>query len=58
MIKPTEKQIHIYCTAELYDKLKVLAELDERPSMSYTVKKLIEKAYEAHLAALKYNLKG
>lgn len=57
-MKPTEKQIHIYCDDELRSKLKALAELDERPSMSFTVKKLIEKAYEAHLAALKYNLKG
>lgn len=56
-MKPTEKQIHIYCDDELRSKLKALAELDERPSMSYTVKKLIEEAYAANLTAIKHNLK-
>ena len=56
-MKPNEKQIHIYCTDDLYDKLKALAELDDRPSMSFTVKKLIEEAYVANLTAIKRNLK-
>lgn len=57
-MKPTEKQIHIYCDDELRSKLKALAELDDRPSMSFTVKKLIEEAYIANLPAIKRNLKG
>lgn len=56
-MKPTDKtQIHIYCTEEIRDKLATLANLDDRPNMSYTVIKLIEKAYEEYLIAAKYNL--
>lgn len=46
-MKP-KAQIHIYCTDEIRDKLQALADLDDRPSMSYTVIKLIEDAYKKH----------
>lgn len=47
IMKP-KAQIHIYCTDEIRDKLQALADLDDRPSMSYTVIKLIEDAYKKH----------
>jgi hypothetical protein len=44
IMKP-KAQIHIYCTEEVRAKLEALANLDDRPSMSYTVIKLIEEAH-------------
>lgn len=56
-MKPTEKQIHIYCTDDVHAKLKAVADSDSR-SMSFMVVLLIERAYAELIRQSKNNLKG
>jgi hypothetical protein len=47
------EQIHIYCTPELREKLRKIAEADNR-SMTKQMEVLIEKAYSEFLINTKY----
>lgn len=56
-MKPKERQIHIYCTDELREKLRVLSDANFR-TMSSQVQELINKAYDSYVKASKNDLKG
>jgi len=56
-MKPKAQQIHIYCTDELREKLRILSEANDR-TMSRQVQALINKAYDEYVKAAKNNLKG
>lgn len=56
-MKPDKKQMHIYCTDDMRNKLEALASANER-SMSSQVQVLINKAYAELMQQSKNNLKG